>query len=255
MDENRLLDDLMSGRVYDFSPMVRAQGDLFMVVPDGGKDGVWLDESEDVRGQTVDREMAKVRGITQDPRFRGTTLDALEEKRLTRAELQRSAANICRFAMKSQAMARLCGRETTVEVVNAPEGEKLDAVAQVTFTEVPDEGLVYDLSHLACGRGDDSLLGFSMESGAYYTFAFEGVCTAGKLAQVPVSFFFTSIPLAVMVWNGTDGQKAVKRVRFKVTTRSNVFRLHFGQNGVKLNCVRITKDGPLEDRQIGLISD
>ena len=255
VDENRLLDDLMSGRVYDFSPMVRAQGDLFMVVPDGGKDGVWLDESEDVGGQTVDREMAKVRGITQDPRFRGTTLDALEEKRLTRAELQRSAANICRFAMKSQAMARLCGRETTVEVVNAPEGEKLDAVAQVTFTEVPGEGLVYDLSHLACGRGDDSLLGFSMESGAYYTFAFEGECTAGKLAQVPVSFFFTSIPLAVMVWNGTDGQKAVKRVRFKVTTRSNVFRLHFGQNGVKLDCVRITKDGPGDDRQIGLLPD
>ena len=44
-------------------------------------------------------------------------------------------------------------------------------------------------------------------------------------------------------------------MRFKVTTRSNVFRLHFGQNGVKLDCVRITKDGPLGDRQIGLISD
>ena len=95
----------------------------------------------------------------------------------------------------------------------------------------------------------------TMESGAYYTFAFEGECTAGKLAQVPVSFFFTSIPLAVMVWNGTDGQKAVKRVRFKVTTRSNVFRLHFGQNGVKLDCVRITKDGPGDDRQIGLLPD
>ena len=58
-----------------------------------------------------------------------------------------------------------------------------------------------------------------------------------------------------MVWNGTDGQKAVKRVRFKVTTRSNVFRLHFGQNGVKLDCVRITKDGPGDDRQIGLLPD
>jgi hypothetical protein len=58
-----------------------------------------------------------------------------------------------------------------------------------------------------------------------------------------------------MVWSGTQGQSTVKRVRFKVTTKSNVFRLHFGLSGVKLKCVRITKDGPGEDRQIGLIAD
>jgi hypothetical protein len=157
--------------------------------------------------------------------------------------------------MKSEAMARLMGQGTTVEVENAPEGERLDAVAQVEFTPVPAEGLEYDLSGLSCERGEDVLLGFSMERGAYYTFSFEGTCSAGLLAQVPVSFFFTSIPLATMVWSGTQGQSTVKRVRFKVTTKSNVFRLHFGLSGVKLKCVRITKDGPGEDRQIGLIAD
>ena len=255
VDEDGLLDDLMSGHVYNFSSMVRAQNDIYMVVPDGSRDGVWLDECEDIRDQTLDEKTAKKRGVARDPRFRGTTLDALEENRLTRAELQRCAANICRFAMKSEAMARLMGQGTTVEVENAPEGERLDAVAQVEFTEVPSDGLVYDLSGLSCERGEDVLIGFSMERGAYYTFSFEGTCSAGALAQVPVSFFFTSIPLATMVWSGTQGKSAVKRVRFKVTTKSNIFRLHFGQNGVKLNCVRITKDGPGEDRQIGLLAD
>ncbi len=255
VDENGLMEDLMSGHIHDFSPMVQAQNDIYMVVPDAGKDGVWMDECEDIRGRAVDAVTAKERGIARDPRFRGTTLDAMEENRLTRAELQRCAANICRFAMKSEAMARLMGQGTTVVVENAPEGEKLDAVAQVEFTEVPSEGLVYDLSGLSCERGEDVLLGFSLEPGEHYTFSFEGICSAGLLAQVPVSFFFTFIPVATMVWNGTQGRTAVKRVRFKVTTKSNVFRLHFGQNGVKLNCVRITKDGPDEDRQLGLLAD
>ena len=255
VDEAALMDDLMGGRIYDLSPMIRAQGDVYMVVPDGEKTGITLDECADLEDRRVSPKAAKERGIAQDPRYRGTTLDALEENRLTRAEMQRCAANICRFAIKSEAMARLTGRGTVVEVVNAPAGEKLDAVAEVSFTDVPEEGLTVDLSGLPCERGEDDVFGFSLESGAYYTFAFEGTCSAGRLAQVPVSFFFTAVPLATMVWNGTEGKTAVKKVRFKVTTRSNIFRLHFGQTGVKLNSMRITKDGPGESHQIGLIAD
>lgn len=255
VDEAALTEDLMGGRIYDFSTMVRAQGDLYMVVPDAGRNEISPDQYPDVAGRKVSAGNAKEMGISQDPRFRGTMSEALGESRLTRAELQRCAANICRFALKSEAMKRLTGCGTQVEVKNAPEGEKLDAVDQVVFTEVPDEGLVYDLSGLSCARGEDSLLGFSLESGSYYTFAFEGVCSASALAQIPVSFFFTSVPLATMIWHGGSGETQVKRVRFKVTTRSNVFRLHFSQNGLKLNCVRITKDRPDEEHRIGLIAD
>ena len=94
-----------------------------------------------------------------------------------------------------------------------------------------------------------------MEPGAWYTFAFEASCTAGSLAQVPVSFFFTAVPLAVLVWSGTGGRTITKRVRFHAIMRSNVFRLHFGQTGLKLHRVTVTKDAPGQDKKPGLIPD
>jgi hypothetical protein len=157
--------------------------------------------------------------------------------------------------MKSEAMRRLIGEGTQVEVTNAPEGERLDAVTEVAYSEVTDDGLTMDLSGLECGRGDEYAFGAVMEAGAWYTFTFEGSCQAQQLAQVPVTFFCGSIPLAVMVWNGTGGRNIEKKVRFMATSRSNVFRLRFGQNGVKLSGVRVTKNGPLDVKQYGLVPE
>lgn len=254
VDEDALTQDLMAGNVTDFSTMVRAQNDLYMVVPDGENTGRSRELSQDQAGRYVSREQAKLLGISQDPRFRSTLREAVAQGRLMRGELQRSAMNICRFALRSEAMRRLCGEGTTVEVIHAPEGENLDAVADVKFEAIPQEGLTVDLTDLPCGRGDDSLLGFEMDPGDYYTFSFEGTCSAGSLAQVPVSFFFTAVPLAVMVWNGTDGRTTAKRVRFLATMRSNVFRLHFKEAGVRLTRLTVTKDGPGQDRKLGLIT-
>jgi hypothetical protein len=93
-----------------------------------------------------------------------------------------------------------------------------------------------------------------MEPGSYYTFVFEGTCTAAGVAQVPVTFFFTKIPLAVLVWSGTGGRTVTKRVRFLATMRSNVFRIYFGESGVRLTRMTVTKDGPGQDRKLGLIT-
>ena len=254
-DEDVLTDDLMAGNIADFSTMVRAQNDLYMVVPDGEVLGHNREYSKEFEGKYLSQAQAKSMGIPRDPRFRGSLRDAIAQGRLTRGELQRCALNICRFALKSEAMRRLAGEGCTVDVINAPEGEKLDAVAEVTFEKIPKEGLTLDLSDLACARGDDNLLGFEMEPGAYYTFTFEGSCSAGSLAQVPVSFFFSSVPLAVLVYSGSFGQNVVKRVRFHALMRSSVFRIHFGQTGVKLSSLTVMKDGPGQDRKLGLLTE
>ena len=253
-DEAGLTDDLMAGNITDFSTMVRAQNDLYMVVPDGENPGHSRAYSQDYAGKYVSETQAKTLGISRDPRFRGTLPEAVSRGRLTRGELLRSAGNICRFALKSEAMRRLCAEGTAVEVVHAPQDEKLDAVAVVSFEKILPEGMSVNLSDLPCERGDSSLLGFEMEPGSYYTFAFEGTCTAAGVAQVPVTFFFTKIPLAVLVWSGTGGRTVTKRVRFLATMRSNVFRIYFGESGVRLTRMTVTKDGPGQDRKLGLIT-
>ncbi len=214
-DVEKAAQDSMSGRTFDFSSMVRAQNDLYMVVPDGE-----AIVPEDVADSTLGR---------------------LRSGELTRAELQRCAANVCRFAMKTEAMRRLLGEEEKVEVINAPEGEDLSAVADVPFRPVTDEGLEIDLSHLSTVKGKDFLFGLELDPLKNYRFELTASCSAGELAQVPVSLFFGQIPVASWIYNGTGGREVKKEAPFKATTRNNVMRLHFGQNGLKVANLRVTK--------------
>ena len=63
------------------------------------------------------------------------------------------------------------------------------------------------------------------------------------------------MPLAVLVYSGSFGQNVVKRVRFHALMRSSVFRIHFGQTGVKLSSLTVMKDGPGQDRKLGLLTE
>ncbi|MDE5563988.1 MAG: glycoside hydrolase family 3 C-terminal domain-containing protein, partial [Oscillospiraceae bacterium] len=77
----------------DFAAMVRAQNDVYMVCADGGSNDDNLMES-------------------------------LADGTLTRVELQRSAANVCRFLLHTKAMVRLLGEDTRAEVLNCPDNEQ-----------------------------------------------------------------------------------------------------------------------------------
>lgn len=218
IDEKKAMDDNMSGRTFDFSAMVRAQNDLYMVVPDG---------------ETIEAESGGEEG---------STLSRLKKGELTRAELQRCAANICRFAMRSGAMKRLMKTAVNVEVTGVPDGEDFSAVEEVAFRPIPNEGLVMDLSHVRAAKGKDYLFGLELEPLHSYRFELTGSCGASELAQVPVSLFFTHIPVAAWIFNGSGGREVSKSEVFKATTRNNVMRLHFGQNGMKLQCLKVTLD-------------
>ncbi len=241
-DESVLTEDLMGGRIRDFSPLVRAQNDLYMVVPDASKPGVSAESCADIRGRYLSTAQAKMRGVSRDPHFRGTIADALEEGSLKRGELQRCALNICRFAMKSEAMKRLIHEGTQVEVINAPEEMIPEGEEAVTFEHVGREGLTKDLSSLSCMRGEDYLMGFEMEQAVPYTFSFEGRCDAGELAQVPMTVLFSTIPVGSFLWTRTAGENEVKKLTFMPSANNCLFRIRFGQNGVKLKSLRIEKE-------------
>lgn len=232
VDEKKMQQAAMSGQLYDFSAMVRSQNDLYMVVPDGEK--IAPDPGEKVPGT----DKGDGNGAGQVP----TTLMRLQAGELTRAELQRCASNICRFAMKTNAMKRLSGLETKVEVQGVPEGEDFSAVEAVAFAKVPEEGLVLDLSGVSTVRGEDYVFGLELDPMKDYTFEITASCMAGELAQVPVTLFFATIPVVTWVYNGSGGQEVTKDAHFLATTRNNVFRLHFSQNGMKVESLKIKKD-------------
>lgn len=206
----------MNGKKFDFSSMVRAQNDLYMVVPDGEK-------------------------ISPDPEEKSeSTLTQLSKGLVTRAELQRSAASICRFAMKTEAMRRMLKGPADVRVTNVPEGADLSAVENVLFRPVPEEGLTVDLSGINTGRGSDYLIGLQLDNFEHYRISVTASCKAGPLAQVPVNLFFTTIPVATWIFSGST-EEVTKDTIFKATSRNNVMRLHFGQSGMDMKCLRVSK--------------
>lgn len=129
VDGWKLFSQAYCGELRDFSTMVRAQNDLYMVVPDGEDTEGEKPEGQIRTGGTTVQKPVEPGGsggsseeefYSAGKRFSFSTLTALEEGRITRAELQRNAANICRFVMKTEAMRRLEGNGTQVEVTCEP---------------------------------------------------------------------------------------------------------------------------------------
>ena len=63
---------------------------------------------------------------------------ALADGTLTRAELQRNAANICNFIIGTNAMKRLCGEADEIEIINRPD-EEMDSDEPVIFYDIEKE--------------------------------------------------------------------------------------------------------------------
>lgn len=202
----------------NLAAMVRAQNDLYMVCPDAAKN---------LHGDNLQQ--------------------ALQEGKLTRAELQRCAGNICGFLMNTHAMERMEGQEIQVEIENCPEEERLELLSPVEFQTVGNQ-LILPLDGICTDRGQEYRFGLDMERGGYIL-EFTGSSDLGELAQLPMTVFTANIPLGTITWNGTRGEWVTMKKRYVATTRFTVFRLYFGQSGLKLRDLKITFDLPASQIQ------
>ncbi|MDD3794586.1 MAG: glycoside hydrolase family 3 N-terminal domain-containing protein, partial [Lachnospiraceae bacterium] len=199
----------------NFAAMVRAQNDLYMVCPEG---------SENLHGDN--------------------TKEALENGALTRSQLQKCGKNICEFLMNTRAFERLLGENTEVELLHCPALDRMDLVTEVSYQKVGKE-LVLPLNEVNTAGGSEYSFGLDMEQMGGFIFEFTAKSDLGELAQLPVGFFFTTVPQCVLTWNGTRGEWVTKRIKFVATTRYAVFKLRFGQSGLTMRDIKITFDRPL----------
>lgn len=194
----------------NLAAMARAQNDLYMVVPDAAS-------------------------------YDDNTLKALEEGRLSRAELQRNAMNICRFLMNTHAMDRMNGIYSRVEIINAPVEEEEQINSELLYytvenqTEIPLEGI-------DTGKNSNYVFVLDVKGPGMYRMDITGKSDAGELAQIPVTVYLLGTTMAVITWNGTGGKWLTKSVRLHLFNGHNPIKLHFGQSGLSLKSVRITKE-------------
>lgn len=204
----------MSHTITEHSLMARAQCDVFMVCSRVEEDT--LGESDIIE-----------------------CLDSGNSERVVRAELQRNAMNILKYAMQTPAMDRVEGNAVTVEHIDCPFADDV-VVTKVDkyFTLSADKETLIEVD-TDTSTGADFTFGIDSNDPGRYAVIFTARSDLNSLAQIPMTIYVSSIPFNVITWNGLEGHVGIKESEFRMLSRYNVFRIHFGGQGMKLLSVRL----------------
>lgn len=201
----------------NFAAMVRAQNDLYMVCPDAAKNS------------------------TGD-----NTLQSLSDGSLTRAELQRSAMNILRFLLHTPAFLRSVGEAPEVDVLHMPVDPDDIQFDKITYYKV-DDGTEIDLSSAVAAKGSTFVFALDAVTQGGYTVEVIGRSDLGDLAQIPMTIFVQSTPVAMITWNGTGGQWVSKKKKILLHAKYVIGRFYFGEGGIELQKMIFRLDKPLQE--------
>lgn len=194
----------------DFSCMVKAQNDLYMCCPDG---------SRNASGDN--------------------TLDSLQNGDLTRAELQRSAINICKFVLKTNAMKRLLKIDDEITVINRPKNEDDINLENLKF-EMIGKSSEFDLTYQECKANTNYVFPLDVQNKGTYEVTLTGNSSLSELAQIPCTFFITGIPISTFTFNGTNGKDISITRQIKFKERFCVCRVFVATNGLNLKNIKLT---------------
>lgn len=161
---------------------------------------------------------------------------ALSDGTLTRAELQRNAANICNFIIGTNAMKRLCGEADEIEVINRPE-DSYDSDEPVVFYNLDGEFML-DLTGVKTEKGRNYSFAFNVETTGIYKVTITASSTQSELAQIPVSIFLMGTASGTFTWNGTNGKPVSIEDRVPMFSRFTAVRLYFAQSGLDLHSIK-----------------
>lgn len=189
----------------DFAAMVRAQNDVYMVCADCVKHEDNLEE-------------------------------ALAAGTLTRSELQRSAANVCRFAMQTHAMERLLGDAPEITVENRP-ADAEDQGEDVVFYDL-ERDLTLPLDGICTDKGTNYAFALTVQIPGWYRVTLTASSEQSELAQIPVTLFSMGTASGTFTWNGTGGKPVSFSAEIPMFSRFTANRLYFAQSGLKMHEIR-----------------
>lgn len=206
-------DQGQEGERTNTAAMVRAQNDLYMVVPDSESNALHDNSAEGLSKGTVDR-----------------------------AEFIRSAANICNFLLQSPAMLRMRGIESELDkaLSEAPSLDDGDSAEMFYVQTGEDNALDFDASLIGMSKGDNTRFGVSIkEQGLYKLILTLRSTDQNDVSQLPLSVFQDRNLLGTATLTGA--QRDWETVEFNVMGFSGNFYLRFfaAQTGLELKGVRL----------------
>lgn len=197
------------------------------------------------RGQAVDKSDFAAMAIAQNDVYMVCAIGAenddnilasLENGTLQRSELQRNAANICRFLMKTQAIARLEGTETKIDIINQPADESDVDESSVKFYEL-DGNLTINLEDICTDKGTNHSFGLDIKTMGKYRMTLTASSTQSEVAQIPVTLFSLGTAYGTFTWNGTNGLPVSFETDIPLFSKYTNLRLFFAQGGLKMHSI------------------
>ena len=173
---------------------------------------------------------------------------ALADGTLTRAELQRNAANICNFIIGTNAMKRLCGEADEIEIINRPD-EEMDSDEPVIFYDIEKE-FELDLSGIKSVQGKNYSFALNVATTGFYKVTITASSTQSPLAQIPVTLFLMGTANGTFTWNGTDGKPVAMENEVPVFSHFTAVRLYFAQSGLDMHSIKFELVRPAENLEV-----
>ena len=205
-----------------YVPMAKAQNDVYMVCSDSS---------------CVDEDIMK----------------ALADGELTRAELQRNAANVLGVLMDTHAMKRIMGEEDTVEIINRSDSEGSDD-EPVEFYEIADK-FKLDLNGVKSVQGQNYSFAIIINKPGFYKVTITASSTQSSLAQIPLTLFATGIPCGTYTWNGTEGKPVSLDKEIPFFSKFTAIRLYFAQSGLDLQSIEFELLRTADSMDIAFVSE
>lgn len=207
----------------DFASMVRAQNDVYMVCPDASVNS------------SGDNLMAE-----------------LESGDLTLGELQRTAINVLKFAMKTPAFARIRGTLEEVEVIGGPK-QDIEDFDSVEYYVLGDSYEV-NMEDVDTSKGQNFVFAVDVEAGTEYEVEFVGKSDLGELAQLPVTLFYQGFPIQTFAFQGSGGKETCVIRKMQFRHRYAVYRLYFPQNGLQMTAMKFRILGKMQEKPDEIIT-
>ncbi|KPV40854.1 glycoside hydrolase family 3 protein [Alicyclobacillus ferrooxydans] len=183
--------------------MIRAQNDLYMVVPES----------------------------VVNP-FDDNTLSSIEDSSLTRGELLRSAANICSFILRSPAFERVLGVDNAVEVIGQVQEDAQEFVFNGEYRTIGD-GESVDLLGIDTSTGSSYMFAAALAQSGLYEITITARSSASELAQMPVTLFQNVDRSTTFTFNGSGGEWVAQTKQMFFFNKYVYLKLYFGLAGLE----------------------
>lgn len=210
------------GNNADMAAIVRAQNDLYMVT-----------------------------SSAEDNTNKDNTAEALADGSLTRGELQKCAANICKWIMEKPVMNRFIERDNELDVQLASEADDDELAFDNMLDLRIDETGVAEINpaDIKTARNSTTMVTVSFKERGDYKLQLTVRAAAGlsELAQIPLSIFKDKELVKMLTLTGEDKEWQTIEVPFIGCAMTFFLKLYFAQDGMEIKDVRFVLEKSREE--------